>query len=801
MRLYLFSIILTVLIVLIRDPIASAAEDEAHGAAAEDRLELSNNGVRAVWQKEGGHFLSMTFTNHATKQSLHLTGGFMPRIVLEDERIIDLASMSPVKPVRLDRVSSDPQGLPAERRLAGYRLTAAFCDEASGLDIVWSAELRDRANYLVQSLAVTARRDRVIKELVFVDARLDGAKQVGQVAGSVVVCGDIFMAVEHPLAGNIVSRDSRVICSLPRGNVLKKAQTWRYTAVFGAVEPGQLRRGFLDYLEWRRAHPYRPFLHYNSWYHLNIARPDNHMTEAECLATIDLFGRELVQKRGVKIDAFVWDDGWDDFDSLWGFHSDFPRGFRDLDRTAARYGAAQGVWMSPWGGYGEPKRKRIAYGKSKGYETNRNGFSMAGPKYRAAFRDVCLEMMRRHNVVFFKFDGMGSGGGTGAAGELADDVDNLLALTRELREENPDLFISATVGTWASPFWTLHADSIWRQGGDTGFHGSGSGRRQWITYRDMFCYRCIVRWGPLYPLNSLMLHGPCIGERSNPAKMDREESSVADEIWTFFGSGTNLQELYISPHLLTEAMWDELAAAASWSRASSDVLVDTHWLGGDPASGDVYGWASWQPRGGIVVLRNPADRPGFFDLELARDLELLDRYLTDYTLTSPRPKQRIDGIRCSAIESHRIELEPFEVLVFEAAAVPDAPIHDAGGYRKACAEREAARVKAARTAFEGGGVWQYTYQGNAYERRFLPDGKAHLYIDNKRSDAWRGFTWRIQGDRLIVDKPDGTFEVHYLDGAGRLVLPAGLGTASRAPDKTGEGQEPEVPDDCPFELE
>ena len=38
--------------------------------------------------------------------------------------------------------------------------------------------------------------------------------------------------------------------------------------------------------------------------------------------------------------------------------------------------------------------------------------------------------------------------------------------------------------------------------------------------------------------------------------------SVADEIWTFFGSGTNLQELYISPHLLTPVMWDELASAA-----------------------------------------------------------------------------------------------------------------------------------------------------------------------------------------------------------------------------------------------
>ena len=101
-------------------------------------------------------------------------------------------------------------------------------------------------------------------------------------------------------------------------------------------------------------------------------------------------------------------------------------------------------------------------------------------------------------------------------------------------------------------------------------------------------------------------HGPCVSDRRGPGKMVRTEKSVADEFWSFFGSGTNLQELYISPHLLTPTMWDSLATAAKWSRANSDVLVDTHWIGGDPGAGEVYGWASWRPRGGIVVLRNPA---------------------------------------------------------------------------------------------------------------------------------------------------------------------------------------------------
>ena len=44
-----------------------------------------------------------------------------------------------------------------------------------------------------------------------------------------------------------------------------------------------------------------------------------------------------------------------------------------------------------------------------------------------------------------------------------------------------------------------------------------------------------------------------------------------------------------------------------------------------------------------------------------------------------------------------------------------------------------------------------------------------------------GFTWRVEGHRLIVDKPDGSTEDHHLDNQGRLVLPAGLGTAKKVP--------------------
>ena len=93
-------------------------------------------------------------------------------------------------------------------------------------------------------------------------------------------------------------------------------------------------------------------------------------------------------------------------------------------------------------------------------------------------------------------------------GSLFDsDFSAAIHLIERLRAQEPNIFINLTTGTWPSPFWLRYADSIWRGGDDHSFDGVGSWRQKWITYRDEQTYRNIVEGGPLYPLNSLMLHG------------------------------------------------------------------------------------------------------------------------------------------------------------------------------------------------------------------------------------------------------------------------------------------------------
>jgi len=78
-----------------------------------------------------------------------------------------------------------------------------------------------------------------------------------------------------------------------------------------------------------------------------------------------------------------------------------------------------------------------------------------------------------------------------------------------------------------------------------------------------------------------------------------------------------------------------LAEAARWSRANADVLVDTHWIGGNPAKLEVYGYAAWMPRKGIVMLRNPDDRPQEFRLDVQPAFQLPAGAGDRFVLKSP----------------------------------------------------------------------------------------------------------------------------------------------------------------------
>jgi hypothetical protein len=530
----------------------------------------------------------------------------------------------------------------------------------------WCLIARPGTDYLRAMLRITATTaDLPIAEVRLLQFSDAGAQVDGTVKGSPVVDSNMFFGFEHPLSASSVT-GGEVKASLFRQLPLRSGQSITYSAVIGAAEPGQLRRSFLSYLEAERPRPYEPFLHYNSWFDIGY---QNRFSETDALDRVNAFGEQLEEKRHVKLDSFLFDDGWDAPNTLWGFNSGFLDGFTKTGEAATKYLSGIGVWLSPWGGYADEKKQRIAYGRAHDYEILNDGYALSGPKYYARFEQTCLEMIDKYHVNQFKFDGTGNADRVFPGSAFDSDFDAAIHLIERLRHEEPGLFINLTTGTTASPFWLFYADSIWRGGEDHDFSGVGSPRQRWITYRDAQTYKNIVKQGPLFPLNSLMLHGIIYAKQAKDVSTDPKDE-FADEVHSYFGGGTQLQEMYITPSLLTAANWDTLAESARWSRSHSDTLKDTHWIGGDPDKLEVYGWAAWSPKLGILTLRNPSQETKTYTVDVATAFELAHGAPAHYKAhatwgggsewQSGRTRGLVSG---KPIE---IKLAPFQVLTLEA---------------------------------------------------------------------------------------------------------------------------------------
>jgi hypothetical protein len=163
-----------------------------------------------------------------------------------------------------------------------------------------------------------------------------------------------------------------------------------------------------------------------------------------------------------------------------------------------------------------------------------------------------------------------------------------------------------------------------------------------------------------------MLHGLIFAQYAEHLG-DDPGADFADEVRTYFASGTQLQEMYITPSLLKDKDWDAIAEGAKWSQANKETLRDTHWVGGDPLKLQVYGWASWSKKGGIICLRNPSDHPQSFSIEPDRVFELPKSARTEFTFElRPTFNERSPGFSISKGASEVVTLAPFEVRIYES---------------------------------------------------------------------------------------------------------------------------------------
>jgi hypothetical protein len=555
---------------------------------------------------------------------------------------------------------AEPAGVRLADRIGGMAIEAE-ADGDRGLHVRWHAELRDGSNYIRQTIELTSHAETIgLAGVELVDLRAPGLATIGNCPGCPVAGSGLFAGVEIPGAQNAVGPIGAHIGFACKLEVSPK-QPYSFGAVVGVWPEGQLRRSFLFYIERERARPSKPFLHYNCWFDLGYG-----VDEKGIVDVVTRFNDELVTKRGVPVSSYLIDDGWDDVHrGLWAENLErFPGGFSGLKARMDKSGAHLGIWISPLGGYGGDK-ERTELARKMGLIPETAELDLSYPAYKQWFQDRCLQLMREAGVNIFKWDKAGEG--------VSPHFMALLDVAGALRRENPDVFINVTVGTWPSPFWLNHVDTTWRNGSaDVGWAGKGNDpknvkydREKWLTFRDGNCRRYFVEMSPLYPLNSAMHHGIVHGRNFQGKDVGSSGPDLKHEARSYFANGAMLQELYLTPSMMTPGAWDSVAEAAKWARANADVLVDAHWVGGDPLKLEAYGYAAWNRRKGTLMLRNPDDKPQTISIDAASIFELPAGAPTRYLVASPYADAPAPLAEMLAGKPCNITLQPFEVLVLE----------------------------------------------------------------------------------------------------------------------------------------
>jgi hypothetical protein len=618
---------------------------------------LENDVIKLEFAYDGKKITINGFEDKKTHEQLKLVDIPLFELNLQDSSVLTSNDFTVVKSPVTSNINVNPQAKIYAERLAGKKYTADLENQKLGLNVHWEADLRDGSNYVRQFFTFTAKDPQKVSRITLIKLPDDiVARKEGTVDGSPIIHNNMFFALEYPLAR--VRKDNTCMTAfLPRLIPV-------ISSVWGTTPINQLRRGFLYYIERERNHPYHQELVYDTWF--DISWLDRKINENLCLDRIKTFGDSLIIKRKVQIQAFLFDDGWDDNKTLWQFNSGFPNGFTNLRKAVESYNSTLGVWLSPIGGYDNPGKERREYGRNQTppFETNDMGFTLTGPVYYKRFKDVAVSFINNSNVSIFKLDGVGVGSGAGMIYQK--DVEAFLKLVNELKALKPDLYFNLTSGTWASPYWLFQGDNIYRGGSDTEMMGEGSKRQQWINYRDAQVYKNVVNGGPLYPINSIMLHGIVIAENGYAGSWEMTDKDISDEIWSYFGTGINLHELYVNPHMLNTADWNCLAAASTWAKENESVLSDVHWIGGDPGKGEVYGYAAWSPKKATLTLRNPSKVEKTFEVSVSKVFELPDNVKNNYIFYDAKAGTIDKKQGLAQGESFLITLQPFEVKVMNA---------------------------------------------------------------------------------------------------------------------------------------
>ncbi len=495
--------------------------------------------------------------------------------------------------------------------------------------------------------------------------------------GQPVFYKTLFLGLEYPAFQNKIN-GKNLKCEYIVGRKITKDTIRTHNAVIGvSSSESKLAQTFLEYIDQIKVNGTRPFLLYNSWYDFRnpaiVKEDESVMNIPNILKRIDTFKKYMVDKYGITLDAFVLDDGWDNYESVWGIDSTrFPNGFTPLLEPLKKINSSLGIWASPFCGYSN-RKKRVEWAASHGYEKVGEFLCFAGKNYKKEFKRKMTEYTHDYNMGYFKWDGFLLACNEANHGHLPGIysrealIHTYIDMMKSVRNINPDIFINITVGSWLSPWWLQYADCIWMQGEDYAYAEEVPSlfpRDKSITYRDAVLWDDLQNQQLLFPMSSLMTHGIIKGRLNLLGGKNESLLSFANEVTMYFGRGVMMWELYISPDMLNDNEWDVLASSVKWAKANVDVLKKTKMILGNPLKRQVYGYAHLTPHKGIIILRNPDVYPKSVEIALADSLGELAKD-AEYFVQTVYPFNFIDKRKVKRNDILKVKLDSYEIKVLE----------------------------------------------------------------------------------------------------------------------------------------
>ena len=244
---------------------------KARVSTQDDRIVLENKMFTARWSLAQGRVAGSELVAHPSEKSIPLSKDLFI-LKFSDGGILRSSTMRIKDGARIESLRVAPEASQAAQHSPGQQVALVFEDSERKLQVTWRGTLRDGSNYVRQEVSFHAASDQPITEVELIDFMAPSAMVDGTVKGSPVIMGNVFAGFEHPLSVCEV-KNEEAVCSIHRELPLRAGQTVTYSSVIGLTPASQMRRGFLNYIERERARPYRPFLHYNSWYDIGYNNP------------------------------------------------------------------------------------------------------------------------------------------------------------------------------------------------------------------------------------------------------------------------------------------------------------------------------------------------------------------------------------------------------------------------------------------------------------------------------------------------------------------------------------------------